>query len=85
MRRITVALASGLLFAGAFVGSALPAAASHGTPGCPGEGAVIQAQARTRAELVAAAREGAQATGSNFGEVQSTYNGTACGHGQPHP
>jgi hypothetical protein len=78
MKRITLAL---LCASFALVGAS-PASAD-GTPGCPGQLNAAQAQAGQRAELVAAAREAARAAGSNFGQVQSTFNHTFCGHGQP--
>jgi hypothetical protein len=80
MRRIALAvIASGALVFGA-AGSA---SAASNAQGCPGNGNSAQGNAGTRAELVAAAKAAAEAMGSNFGAVQSGYNHTVCGDGQP--
>ena len=63
------------------VASALPALAQDGVPGCPGLLNAQQAHAQLRDDLVELVKEAAEAAGGNFGQVQSTFNHTACQHG----
>lgn len=83
------------LVAGSIVAMALAAsggpAYAEGTPGCPGENAggfpgpsnSEQGQAGIRDDLVLQHIEAQKAAGSNFGQEQSAFNHTVCGHGNP--